>query len=176
MRRTVAGVITLALGLMAGTAQAQSTTPAPVTFGAALGLSMPMGDAGDVLSTGFHLEGMVGFHPNMPVEFRGELMYHRFGVSGADGNTSALGIIPNVIYPFTTQSSLHPYLIGGLGLYHLSSSFGGGETDVGINVGGGLRFPLKNSHASLFAEARFHDVFTSGSSFNMFPITFGVTF
>lgn len=194
MKRTVAGLLTLALGLAAGTAQAQSSARrangagTPITFGGSLGLSMPMGDAGSGLDTGFNLEGLIGIHPRtMPIEFRGELMYHRFGVTGADGHQSILGIVPNVVYPFKTQSRIRPYLIGGIGLYHVSvtatGNFGGStftatgsETDVGLNVGGGLRFPLSNSRASLFAEARFHDVFTSGSSMNMIPITVGITF
>lgn len=183
MTRTVAGLLTLALGLAAGTAQAQTTVrrangaPTPVTFGGSLGLSMPMGDAGNGLNTGFNIEGMVGIQPrSMPIEFRGELMYHHFGISGVNGHTSLLGIVPDVVYPFKTQSSLHPYVIGGLGLYHLSSSVGGGETDVGINFGAGLRFPLSNAKTTMFVEARFHDVFTSGSSFNMIPITVGLTF
>jgi len=194
MTRTIAGVLTLALGLMAGTAQAQaqthsaSSSTTPITFGGSLGLSMPMGDAGDGLNTGLNLEGLVGIQPQtMPVEFRGELMYHHFGVSGGGGHESLLGIVPNVLYAFKTQSHLRPYVIGGLGLYHVSVSFTGvapgggtftvsdGETHVGINFGGGVRFPLSNSRASMFVEARFHDVFAD-NSFNMIPITVGITF
>jgi opacity protein-like surface antigen len=185
MRRTVAGVITLALGLMAGTAQAQSTTPTPVTYGGALGMSMPMGDAGDGLNAGFDLKGMVGFHPvTLPVDFRGEIGYDRFGAEGGGGHFSVLSLVPNVLYRFTTESHIQPYVIGGLGIYRVSATADAGpfgtvsvsDTKFGFNVGGGLQFPLSNSGANLFVEARYHDVLTDGSSFNMLPITVGVTF
>jgi opacity protein-like surface antigen len=187
MKHTVAGVITLALGLMAGTAQAQTSAPAerPVTYGAAVGLNMPMGDAGDGLNMGFKVNGLVELHPqSMPVDFRGEIGYSRFGADGVDGHQSVLSFIPNVLYNFSTQSRIQPYLIGGVGLYHVSASVDAGpfgdvsvsDNKFGINVGGGLHIPLSSSSAALFVEARYHNVFNDGGSFNMLPITVGVTF
>lgn len=190
MKHTVAGVITLALGLMAGTAQAQTSMQAerPVTYGGAVGLNMPMGDAGDGLNMGFKVNGMVELHPqSMPVDFRGEIGYSRFGADGVDGHQSVLSFVPNVLYHFSTQSRVQPYVIGGLGLYRLSvtadadTPFGpisvsASDTKFGINAGGGLAFPLSNSRASIFVEARYHHVFGDGGSLGMLPITVGVSF
>jgi hypothetical protein len=75
-----------------------------------------------------------------------------------------------------------PYLIAGLGAYNRRLNFDPfGTTDdktvVGINGGGGLRFPL--SGISTFVEARYHIMLgnsNDGSNYQFIPITFGIVF
>jgi hypothetical protein len=47
------------------------------------------------------------------------------------------------------------------------------ETDVGINVGAGLNFPLTGMRG-VFIEARYHSIFTEGSNTTFLPITLGL--
>ena len=153
------------------------------------GLTLPLGDFGDIASTGFHGLAGVGFQPaNLPVGFQVDGMYQRFGVEdapdGFDGNTQVIQGTANVVYTFTTaeESTFHPYLIGGVGLYNfkptgddLQAIVGDeSETDFGINAGAGFDFQAGN--VALFLEGRFHNVFTEGESSNFIPISLGVRF
>lgn len=58
----------------------------------------------------------------------------------------------NVFYHFhlPENPSVLPYLGGGLNVARLSNGFD--ETEAGLNLGGGIRFPLEN--VSPFVEAR----------------------
>lgn len=88
----------------------------------------------------------------------------------------------NALYSVNSASMVKPYLLGGVGMYNSKAtidlgSTGGStpsSTDLGIQVGGGLRFQL--SGFSTFLEAKYVNVFTDGSSTNWLPITFGVRF
>ncbi|MGH7623910.1 MAG: hypothetical protein ACREOJ_01160, partial [Gemmatimonadaceae bacterium] len=88
-----------------------------------------------------------------------------------------LSITGDAVYQFRpsaqSSSSTIPYVVGGLGLYHLSfSDNGGSATKFGLNAGAGLEFRLTGF--SVYAEGRFHDIFTSGKSGHYIPLTVGV--
>jgi hypothetical protein len=153
------------------------------------GLTLPLGNFGDGASTGFHGLAAVGFQPaNLPVGFQIDGMYQRFGVEDApddfDGNFQLIQGTANVVYTFVTaeESTFHPYLIGGVGLYNfkptgddLEALVGDeSETDFGINAGAG--FDFQAGAVGLFVEGRFHNVFTEGESTNFIPITVGIRF
>lgn len=161
----------------------------PVTFGVSGGLSLPMGDFGEGLSSGYNITGHVYFKPAAlkSLRLRGDVSFDRFGFDGVDGNFRSLGFVGNVVYDFPTQSSsmVKPYVLGGLGLYNgkgsveLNTGVGnldvsGSETNLGLQVGGGLAFQL--SGFSTFAEAKLVNVFSEGESSRFIPITFGVRF
>jgi hypothetical protein len=73
-----------------------------------------------------------------------------------------------------------PYLIGGVGMYNSKIDADDdefdteGQTDFGINIGIGTKFNL--SGFGTFAEIRYHNIFTEGSSTQFLPITFGIMF
>jgi hypothetical protein len=177
MSRKLLMVAALAvIALPVASAQAQ------LGFGAAAGLSVPLGDFADVASSGYHLTGIVNFSaPLAPVGFRGEVGFSQFGVKsgiGAPSDTkfNMLSGVANAVV--STPGMMGVYGIGGLGMYRMSTSCSGCASDattkVGFNLGAGIKFGL--SGFSAFAEARFHSVATEGSSTNFFPISFGVTF
>ena len=152
------------------------------------GVTLPLGDFGDVANTGFHGLAAVGFQPaNLPVGFQIDGMYNRFGLDdaftlGDDVNSQIIQGTANVVYTFTTaeESTFHPYLIGGVGLYNFK--FTGDDvpdgtesnTDFGINAGAG--FDFQAGSVGLFVEGRFHNVFTEDESTNFIPITVGIRF
>jgi hypothetical protein len=153
------------------------------------GVTMPLGDFGDVASTGFHGLAAVGFQPaNLPIGFQIDGMYQRFGVEDApddfDGNTQVIQGTANVVYTFTTAeaSTFHPYLIGGVGLYNSKATGDDFEalvgdessTDFGVNAGAG--FDFQAGSVGLFVEGRFHNVFSDGSDGTFIPITVGIRF
>jgi opacity protein-like surface antigen len=197
MSRTHAVAVFLAAVAAASPALAQdAATARPMTFGVSGGLSMPLGDFGDVVKSGFNVGAHLAFKPaTLPVGIRVEGQFNRFGldVEGGDvlgietdGNVQIISGTANAVFGVPAASSaFRPYLIGGVGLYNLkgsgSISFGGvtesgsdSETKFGLNGGAGIEFGL--SGLATFVEARFHSVFTEDSKTNFVPISFGIKF
>lgn len=186
----------LSLSLVTVAPQAQEMSDSRVTFGIGGGVSVPIGEFGDGAKTGFHGQAMVGFMvPGVPVEMRGEFMYHSFdGKDGGTFNPSGSGPDTRVIAGAvnglwqlsgnedgSNSGTQNIYIMGGVGLYNVDLDFGSAstatsdsETKFGLNVGGGLKFNLVG--LDTFVEARFHNVFTDGDALRMIPITVGLMF
>ena len=194
MKRTIFGVAALALMVSASAAQAQR----PVSFGIALGASMPTGDAGKVLEMGYHAMGTLSFSPPaLPVGVRLDGMFNQIGgktINGDEfGDSRILALTANATFGMPMAASpISPYLIGGLGMYNFSSpdaedipatpeDEAKSETKMGFNIGVGTKFALAG--CGTFAEIRYHMVTDASSdeegkksSFTFVPITFGITF
>jgi opacity protein-like surface antigen len=168
----VAGL--LALGLVAGDAQAQRRA----TVGIAAGATVPMGDLGDATELGFHVLGTVGIGGTAasPAGFRLDGMYNALGGKDDGPDFRILSLTGNVLFSFPGESSVTPYIIGGAGVYNAKADVSGvdSETDLGINAGVGARFAL--SGFSTFAELRYHNVFSDPDSYSFIPLTFGIIF
>jgi len=176
MKRTVLGVVTavLALTSTASVVHAQN----PMTFGIAAGASIPMGDLGDVVGTGFHGMATLGFMPSMlPFGMRVDGMYNSLGAKDdvGDFTLKIIGVTANGVFAMPGMMA-SPYLIGGLGFYNSDFDVAGTESssDFGINVGLGAKFSL--SGFGTFAEVRYHNIFTEDESTQFLPITFGIMF
>ncbi|HYD53299.1 MAG TPA: outer membrane beta-barrel protein [Gemmatimonadaceae bacterium] len=175
----VAGVTSTMLAAAPAVAGAQWSPSLTVKLGATL----PVGDFGDAVATGYHVGIGAEFAQRLsPIGVRLELDYHEneldedvFGETDLDWRHVAG--IANVTFQ-RPGSSL--YLIGGLGLYrgYISDIDDSGDTNAGINAGAGLRFNLTGF--STFVEARFHHLFndneTVDASTQFIPISFGVRF
>ena len=146
--------------------------PVPI-FGIGGGISIPAGGIAKNRQPGFNLDAMAEFRtPSEPVGLRGEVLYQYFGkdqnaVAASAANT--MGFLVNVVY-HAPKSQVRPYLIGGMGLYHISDQ----GNSAGFNVGTGLTIPLTGMGA--YAEARLHFALAQGPSFVTIPITFGISF
>jgi hypothetical protein len=84
------------------------------------------------------------------------------------------------VYAFevSDDTKFRPYLIGGLGVYNINFDLAGvdSETKFGINAGAGFTVPVGQGSTRLFAEGRFHNIFTEGENLNLLPITIGIMF
>ena len=126
--------------------------------------------------TDFHGMGTIAFggSADRPISFRADGMY-QLG-DGAD----ILSGTGNVVYSFSVsdETRFRPYLIGGGGIYNVNpeSDVVDSSTEFGINAGAGFTVPIGQGTSRLFGEARFHNVFTEGDSFNPLPITIGIMF
>lgn len=160
---------------LVGTGLPRQAEAQVIRAGLAAGPSIPVGDLGNVASTGFHAQGMLGLQlPLLPVRFRGELLFQRFPLD-TDGNFQQFAGVANVLYTLVPTPMITPYLIGGVGVYN--SRFGNGNgssTDFGLNGGAGIRINLLV--AELIAEGRFHHVLADNGSLQTIPITIGVIF
>jgi opacity protein-like surface antigen len=158
-------------------ARAQGATTA--TFNAFAGLSLATGNFGDRNDAGYSVGLGVGMRQGLsPLAFRAEGVYNEFSQKFAGSKAHATGLTANAVYEFLTgpTNAFVPYAIGGIGYYtsrepdpffDIES-----QSNVGWNLGGGVRFPL--SGFSVYAEARYHSVSNAGVQFA--PIIFGVTF
>jgi opacity protein-like surface antigen len=175
VKAVAAGAI--AVALLAPMAGAQT----PVEFGLGAGISIPSGATSNGLKTGWHGTALVQFKPPAsPVGFQVDGSYTQLGFDGGGGKDQIISGTANAVYTFSVapETQFRPYLIGGGGVYNVKAKPDVGssisDTKFGINVGAGFNF--KTSGVGLFLEARFHNVFVSGSDFHYIPITAGVRF
>lgn len=150
---------------------AAQTVPVPI-IGIGGGISIPAGGIAKNRQPGFNLDAMAEFRtPSEPLGLRGEVLYQYFGASknSTASDANAVAFLVNVVY-HAPQSQVRPYLIGGMGLYHVTDN----GNAAGFNVGTGLTIPLTSMGA--YAEARVHFALSQGPSFVTIPITFGITF
>lgn len=165
-----------ALVLLAGVAL---PAQAQVRFGVGGGLLMPMGDYGTADKMGFTVgAGAVIPVGTAPVGVRIEGSFSTTSHDGIGGKSKILGGMASLVYSFTGAGSVTPYVLAGLGYYNVKvdvTGFGSfDESKVGFGGGGGIRFPVGS--ASLFAEARYMNISTTGSSTTFMPIIVGVSF
>jgi hypothetical protein len=157
---------------LAAQAAGAQTMPVPI-IGIGGGISIPVGGIAKDRQPGFNVDAMAEFRaPSEPLGLRGEVLYQYFGADkNALNSTSAnaVGFLLSVVY-HAPQSQVRPYLIGGMGLYHISDN----GNSAGFNAGTGLTIPLPGMGA--YAEARVHFALNQGPSFVTIPVTFGITF
>lgn len=203
MSRThsVALLLTAAAIVAASPASAQDAAAVrPFTFGVSGGVSLPMGDFGDGVKTGFNAGAHLAFKPAMlPFGVRVEGQFNRFDIKAfdddidldVDGNAQIIsGTVNGVFGVPAASSAFRPYVIGGVGVYNervSGSAFGidvsDSQTKFGLNGGVGIEFGL--SGLATFIEARYHLIFdaeddeetgASGSNTTYIPISFGIKF
>lgn len=164
---------------------AQGTSDKPLSVGVSGGLSLPMGDFGDGVDAGFDVAGHVYLKPAALKAFglRGDVSFDKWNAKASSSvSMRSLGLVGNAVIDVSTSGMMKPYVLGGIGLFNSKSTYklgatqgsSEGNTDLGIQVGGGLKFQL--SGFSTFLEAKFVNVFSEGSSTNWLPITFGIRF
>jgi len=181
-----------ALGVVAilgtGSAVAQGDNRGSTTsFGGFGGVSIPLGDYGDVTNTGWDAGLVFQYRPvSSPIGFQldGNYMENKFDPSATlpGGKDRWFFGTANVVFhfPVSAETTLRPYLIGGGGIYSVKAKFddgtsGNSVTKFGLNVGAGFDLNFQ-SNAGIFVEARFHDVFTEGSNATFIPINAGIRF
>jgi len=189
MKRALVSLAAAAIAFVPAVSQAQHASAAqPLKFSMGAGVAMPMDSWGDFVGTGFHLEGMGTKNlVSAPVFLRGELAATLFGSktfasglgAGNDwkGSGNQVAGMFDVGYNFVSSSSVKPYVLGGLGLHHTTakvdfngSSSSSSTNDLGVNLGGGMRFKMGGRVA--FLEARY----ISAGDVKSLPIGFGVEF
>ena len=199
--------------------QAQSNDSIPgLGIGLIGGATMPVGDYNKIAAAGFHIGGFVDFGRRFgPAGLRADLMYHGFGdknlVTTGDNTTevsfsnkySMVSGTLNLVFGLPLEdSSIRPYVLGGVGGYYVKNSpkcnssalvcepflnledEEGSATKFGLNGGGGIEFGMGG--ANVFLEARYHHILSAAPQIECFgeancnraaaklvPISLGVT-
>lgn len=190
MKYLLSSAIAVAFALCAGTPALHAQSVYPVThFGFAGGATVPTGDFNNSHNTGWNAMALLAFQmPTTPVGMRIEANYAH--LNGQDPSLISHSRIWSGTLDLTLGANdlmVTPYAIGGIGLYNLKTFRGGSTVSVspptdegsvtkfGWNVGGGLQFHT-TGNATIFTEARFTSVMTSGGHTDFVPVEFGIMF
>lgn len=172
MRLISRAALVLAASLVAAPALSAQTS-----FSAAIGATVPMGDASDLYKMGYHATVGLGIKPPLaPVGVRVEGMFNSMDYKPVNGTGRVLAGIVNATLSGAGMPVPMGYLIGGLGLYNFSDNLAGSgsTTKFGFNVGAGLNIPLTGF--GTFVEARLHYIATDNKATMLVPLSFGVKF
>jgi hypothetical protein len=185
-RISLAFVLAIGLSAFAIAKPANAQIPG-FSVGLGFGPSLASGDFGGVVDTGWHVQGLAELSiPLTPIGVRANLDYHRHsGAAGLNHNMITGGVNGKVGLPIIPMI-LSPYLTAGVSMYNTRFSqevslpgveaeyFSRTRTDYGVNAGGGIEANLLL--ATVFVEARWHNLFGDGPSSDIMPLTFGVKF
>lgn len=150
---------------------------AQASLSVAGGVSAPVSDLGDIADLGYNVGVGLNFGgTRVPIGARFEGGLNGFGLKSSDLNVRIVTGTANAVVNFS-QKADSPYLIGGLGIYNTKVGDFDSDNSAGVNIGGGLRFPL--GELTTFVEARYHSTLSDnqrGGRLQFIPITFGVVF
>jgi len=180
LKKSLLGLVAVCCTALAGIAAAQAPS---VHVGLGGGATAPVGDYKDADKIGWHGLGMVQLAlPAVPLEIRVDGVYGRTthkDISGTavPGSTKLYGGLANVVYSIGPGIMMRPYVLGGIGMYHVTVDVPGttgDETRFAFGVGGGVSVGV--GQARFFVEGRFVSIRESGGSTSFVPITAGVSF
>lgn len=189
MVRAIAVMIALVSTASAASAQV-GLAERFVTVGVGGGMSVPVSEAGDAFKSGFHLQSFARLNvPSLPVMPRFDLNFSKMNLNDAQtaipGTNQILSGLANLQFSILPMGPIKPYLIGGLGAYHVKVETDGvspsslSQTKFGINGGAGLALNLGKLKG--YVEARVDNVYTEKGAIGqdqlqVVPVTFGLTF
>jgi hypothetical protein len=167
-------------------------------FGA--GFSQPVNPLARSLDTGWNLAGGVGV-TNRFVGIMFDAMYNQFAINrttlyyvGAPrGDRKYWALTADPIFHINDRGPVDFYITAGGGLYSQITEYRLRHGDffygddllgsytiykAGVNGGAGFAFNIggRASRVKIFAEARFHHMFTHGPGASFVPVTLGVRF
>ena len=167
-----------------------------------IGFSTPANPVATRLDTGWNLAGGIGVARG-PVGIMLDAMFTDFGITRAAlaragarrGSQQYWAVTVDPIFHVNERGPADFYITGGGGLYsritkYRASSFlvgqDSGRYDLissdtiykpGVNGGAGFSYRLSyRSNLKIFAEARYHRMFTRGSGASLVPVTVGIRF
>ncbi|HXI20839.1 MAG TPA: outer membrane beta-barrel protein [Gemmatimonadales bacterium] len=172
MKRILSSVVAavIAVAVSASMAQAQS-----ISFGVGGGLTIPTGDFKTGSKTGWHGIANIGYEMPGGIGLRGDFYYGQNKAKVGTNKAKLAGGLANVTYTFAGAGTIHPYLIGGAGVFNAKDDTGFSETKFAWAAGGGVKFKA-GTDASIFAEGRYVSVSTTGGKTNFIPLSVGVSF
>jgi hypothetical protein len=172
----------LVLSIFAALISVPGVAHSQMSVSIAGGVNAPVSDLGDLADVGYNVAAGLNIGGSvLPMGLRFEGAYNGLRLKDNTGDVRIIAGTANAVLNVGTASNA-PYLIGGIGAYNRRLNFdnfgsSNDKTVLGINGGGGLRFPL--SGITTFFEARYHVMLgnrNDGTNYQFIPITFGVLF
>jgi len=147
MKKTTLAVSALFVAAMALAVPGMASAMEEVKAHIGGGVSIPTGDIGDVIDTGWRINGGATFYPSKkPIGFRLDLAWDWWDVSDDfldgvdtndtlpgiqrpdDGDAQSIGTTFNVLWEPESSGSVGFYLTGGVGVYYLYADLGNYDT------------------------------------------------
>jgi opacity protein-like surface antigen len=174
MRRKLMGLAAAAL-LTAVTAQtATAQARGYVGFGA--GLALPVGDFKEFAKTGWLgqvIAGVTGASGMIGGRIDGNYIRNSFKGTGGTHSTLIGANLDLVWTPGKRPAKVHPYLLGGIGVFNAKESgTSDGVTKFAFNAGAGVQVHLGN-RMDFYGEARYLNIRTEDST-SLIPIVIGL--
>lgn len=159
-----------------------------MAIGGDLGILLPMGDMGDVLSMGFGICPTFDYMMNEKLALAGTVGYVSWGakeeIAGLETSFTDIPIKAGAKY-YLGAGGMKPYLLGEFGIHMLTASVKGtimgysfdesaSETDMGFAVGGGMEMPMGEKMKLNFL-AQYESIFED-ESFNNLVIKVGIKY
>ena len=165
--RFVPVVLAFGLSLSVGVTQAAAQRRAPArapakdmwAVGGSIGVSIPTDPS---LDSGFDISGNIERYLTSRVSVRGQLGTAWWDIVGRHftGTVNPVYLDGNLIYNWE-GGKWHPYVTGGIGLYHFRSEESlapnGSDTNFGGNVGGGIEYFYRR-RSTITGEGLYHAV------------------
>jgi len=154
---------------------------AQIGIGGTVGLTLPMGDFGNGLNTGFGFNAIGKYILPNSMAVGVSVGYSSFGTSS---ESFSFGVIPitGIIEYYFGEGAFRPYLGSDLGLYmfrskvtFLGSSSSSTDTYFGIAPTGGVSYDISDN-LSLCANAKYNFVMSEGSNSTWIGLNAGVIF
>ena len=128
-------------------------------IGGSVGVGLP---ADPSLDKGLDAAGEIEGYVTPRVSIRGQFGASWWDITGRHftGTIKPLYLDGNIVYNWE-GGAWHPYVTGGVGMYHFASSESGapdsGDTKAGVNIGGGIEYFFAHD-ATVTGEALYHKV------------------
>ena len=144
------------------------------------GISIPVGDFGDLAKTGWLGQFLAGItFRNGTLGVRVDGNYGQNTYKNADGHERIIGVNASlVVTPGRRPMDVHPYFLGGVGLYNakfVGTPSSTSATKPALNAGFGIQ--VHTGHRmDFYVESRIVTVRTAGSKINFVPLSVGLRF
>ena len=184
----------LSLALVAAGALLFSDAAAQARGVLGVGIGIPVGDFADEPGPGAEagggtaLAGVEWLPQGRSFGLRVDGAWNRFCTAACDEGAGDLDVrfrflnanVNGLVeMPVGGNPDFRPYLLAGVGVYNyklegddVPAGLDESETDFGVNGGLGLNYAL--GRVGLFAEGRFHNVFTSEEDIQYIPVLLGL--
>lgn len=151
-RLSLVSLVVLAAVLCAAPLAAATPEKGHAALGGTLGLSVPLESD---YQLGFTLQGTADYYFERRISGRATIGYERTRSKAFDNPSASNGyLLGSGVYNFEMES-VHPYALGGIGVYTVSPAYGGSTVRFGAHVGAGADIFLTRRTA-IVGEGVFH--------------------
>lgn len=152
-----------------------------IRLGLGGGITLPLRSDADLVKKGWMAAANLAFFPGASASlgFRLDALYAQNNFKVTDGHRTELGGMGNLVFQFGARRSPNRLYVFGGGGYVRTQSSGASfgtvtSTDPALDAGAGCSFGVRAF--ALFLEARYLNVYTSGTKPQYLALTAGISF
>jgi len=136
--------------------------------------TVPIGDSGDALKTGYLLDFGFGRPINEKLGLQIGGLYGSSDAKTGTGSIDLLGGSVGLGYNFTTEAMLNPYVLGSVGMMQSDNGVTDAESEFMFQIGAGL-FKTLSTRFGFWAEARYLSAGSGNTKLTLVPVAAGIS-